>query len=286
MPRDVDKSDELGPVLRAIGPLLSFLKKKYILLAITFIGAVVAVLGPLLWGDIGWHGFRIAAGVAAAIAIVADKMADSYDKTLSTLTFRESERSAEKAVDDLNVVLSEAIEVMFLTGAARNEAAKSLRRTIARQASSAIGDGSRATYYTLHRQAGGSRVLNDVVHAVQHGRYDKPERPFVESDDPNHTIWALLDRADEEPEIQIVDDEVYGLDWSKKKYKTFYTVPVKAKAVQLGVLSVNNSAPGAIGGPQRAVILAMARTMALVVASCKGPSFLSTQAAHHRNVSA
>lgn len=270
---------------KAIGKVLSALKRWFVLMVLTFLGAVVAVLSPIWLTDPGWHWLRITAGIVAACAIIADKLADKYDQTVSALTFRESERSAEKAIDDLNVVLSEAIEVMFLQGVRRDEAARSLRRIVARQAASAVGPGTRATYYTLRREKGGSRVLDDAVHGTV-GRYDKPDRPFVERDDTNHTIWGLLDRADEEPEIKEADDKVYGLDWSKKKYKTFYSVPVKANAVQLGLLSVNNSAAGAIGGPQRAVILAMARTMALVVAACKGPQFLNSQTRHHRNVSA
>lgn len=283
MARDTDRTAELGPVIRAVGPLLSWLKRWQILLLVTFIGAVVAVLGPYIWGEDAWDWLRITAGIAAAVAIVADKFADRFDGAVATASFRESERLAEKAVDDLNVVISEGIEVMFLQGSARTEAAKALRRTVARQAASAIGEKSRATYYTMRRESGGSRVLDEAVHGAI-GRYDKPDRPFVESEDTEHSLWQLLDRADDEPEVHNAYDEVYGLDWDKKQYKTFYTVPVKAKRVQLGVLSVNNSIVGAIGGPQRAAVLAMARTMALVIAACRGPQFMNLQDARHGNV--
>ncbi len=242
------------------------------------------MLGPLIWANPGWSWIRITAGVAAAAAIVADKLADKYDQLIASLKFRLSEKSAEKAIDDLNVVLSEAIELAFLSGDARKQAALALRRTVARQAASAVGDGSRATYYTMRRETAGKRILGSAVHGTEHGRYDKPDRPFVEREDPEHTIWNLMDRADEEPEISNAPDEVYGVDWSRKKYKTFYTVPVKAKSVQLGLLSVNNKSVGAIGGPQRAAVLAMARTMALVIAMLKGPTAMKRQEAHHENV--
>src|SRR5207253_2106863 len=147
-----------GRVLRAIGPLLSWLKKSWILLIITFVGAVIAVIGPVWLGTSHWDWLRMTAGIAAAAAIVADKVADHYDKVIATRTFRESEQSAEKAVDDLNVVLSEAIEVMALSGSGRNAAEAALRRTLARQAASAIGDGSRATYYSLRRDQNGLRI--------------------------------------------------------------------------------------------------------------------------------
>lgn len=284
MSTDSKKDETLGAFLHAVGPLLSQLKRRQVFTIVTFVGAVVAVIGPLLWGDPGWHWVRIVAGIAAAAGIVGDKLADRYDSTVAKLKFRESEFLAEKAIDDLNVVLSEAVEVMFLTGRPRDEAAKALRRTVARQAASAVGDGSRATYYTMRREAGGSRILDSAVHGTEHGRYDRPDRPFIEREDPENTIWALLDRADEEPEVCNAPDEVYGIDWKQKKYDTFYTVPVKAKSVQLGLLSVNNATAGAIGGPQRAVALAMARTMALVVTVIKGPSSMNSQQARHGNV--
>lgn len=284
MSTDSNKDVTLGAFLHAVGPLLSKFKRWQIFTVVTFVGAVVAVIGPFIWSDPGWHWLRIVAGIAAAAGILGDKLADRYDATVAKLKFRESERLAEKAIDDLNVVLSEAIEAMFLTGRPRDEAARALRRTVARQAASAVGDGSRATYYTMRREAGGSRILDNAVHGTEHGRYDRPDRPFIEREDPAHTIWTLLDRADEEPEVCSAPDEVYGLDWTKKKYDTFYTVPVKAKSVQLGLLSVNNAAAGAIGGPQRAAVLAMARTMALVVTVIKGAPSMNSQQSRHGNV--
>ncbi|MDN3444142.1 hypothetical protein [Microbacterium sp. APC 3901] len=284
-PSNSQSGEPMGAFLHAVGPLLSKLKRFQVFTLTTFVGAVVAVFGPLIWADPGWHWVRVLAGVAAAVAILGDKFADRYDQKVSTLKFLESERSAEKAIDDLNVVLSEAIEVAFLTGRARDEQAKALRRTVARQAASAVGDGSRATYYTMRREGGGQRILDSAVHGTEHGRYDRPDRPFVEREDPQNTIWTLLDRADEEPEVCNAPDEVYGVDWKKKKYDTFYTVPVKAKSVQLGLLSVNNASAGAIGGPQRAAVLAMARTMALVITVIKGPTSMNSQQARHGNVS-
>jgi hypothetical protein len=271
---------EIGPILHAVGPMLSYLRKKFVLVVLTFAGAVAAVIAPIFWAtDPGWNWLRITIGGLAALAIVGDRMADRFEQRLAALTFRESERSAEKAVDDLNVLLSEAIEVMFLTGASRTEAIRTLRRTVARQAASAIGDGSRATYYTLRRESGGTRILDQPKHGTEHGRFDVPNRPFVEKEDDLHDIWELMNRADEEPEIHSEPETIYGVDWARKRYKTFYTVPVKANAVQLGMLSVNNSKVGAIGGPQRAVLLAMARTMALVITSHKSQQSLNTQVA-------
>ncbi|MDJ0337900.1 hypothetical protein [Cryobacterium sp. PH31-O1] len=279
---DKGKKGAVSPFLKAVGPVLLVLRDAFVFTILTFLGAVVAVLSPIVLTDPGWGTARIIAGAIAAGAIMADKAADRYDKKLGEITFRESERSAEKAVDDLNIFISEAIESTFLRGAARIEAIKALRRTLARQAASAIGDDSRASYYSLRREAGGLRILDNPLHETRHGRNDRPNRPFLEREDPDHEVWAILDKADEETEVKSDPEVVYGVDWSRKKYKTFYSVPVKANMVQLGFLSVNNAKVGAIGGPQRASILGMARTMALVIAAQKGPEFLNTQAAYYQ----
>lgn len=273
---------ELGVVLTALGPLVLWLRKRWVLAAVTFLGSVVAVVGPFWLIDNGWIPVRVVAGSLAAVAIVVDRIADRYETRLGDITFRQSERSAEKAVDNVNIFVSEAIEAMFLEGVARTGAITALKRTLARCAAASIGDGSRASYYPMRRESGGSRILDKPSHATELGRWDRPDRPFVEKEDPDHEIWDLLERSDEEPEVRNNPELVYGVDWSKKKYDTFYSVPVKADTVQFGMLSVNNARVGAIGGPQRAAVLAMARIFALVISGQKGPKFLNIQAAYHR----
>lgn len=284
MPRNKHRGNKpkLHPVLQAVGPLTSRLKRWWIFPFLVLAGAVVAVVAPLALTQPEWAPLRVVAGSVAALAVLGDRVADAYDKKLSEITFRESERSAEKAVEDLSVFISEAIEATFLSGRAREEALKALRRTLVRQAAGSIGDGSRATYYTLSRETGGSRTLGRPIHHNEHGRSDKPKRPFVEAEDPSHEIWQIMNNADDEPEVRSYPETAYGVNWAKKKYKTFYTVPVKANMVEFGLLSVNNERVGAIGGAQRAVILAMARTFAMVIASERGPAFMNSQAAHYR----
>lgn len=272
----------MNPVLRFVGPTLAWLRERHILALVAFAGTITALVASLLLPDASWYPLRIIAGVAGAAAVIADRFADSYEKKVSAITFVESERSAEKSIEHLNVFLSEAIEITFLQGEAREEATKALRRQITQFAARSIGDGTRASFYPMRREGGGGkRVLGPPFHTTEFGRYDKPTRPFEERVDPDHEIWGLLDRDDEEPEVRSYPEEVYGLDWSKKKYRTFYSVPVKANTVQLGFLSVNNSKVGAIGGPQRATLLAMARTLALMLAMEKGPQSMKTQAAFH-----
>ena len=276
-----DDKPEIGLVLRALGPMSSWLRKRWLLAIATFIGAIISVLAPFLLTDPGWNPFRIIVGVATAVAIILDRVADRYETKLADLTFRESERSAEKAVENVNIFISEALEAMFLSGTAREQAIRSLKRTLVRCAAACVGDGSRASYYPMRRGDGGTRVLERPSHATEHGRFDKPDRPFIEAEDPDHEVWTILDRSDEEPEVRSKPEKVYGIDWNKKKYKTFYSVPIKADMVQFGFLSVNNAKVGAIGGPQRAAILSMARVYALVISGFKGPLFLNTQASFH-----
>lgn len=106
------------------------------------------------------------------------------------------------------------------------------------------------------------------------GRYDKPPRPFIERETPQLSIWQELDEPDETREVISAPQVVEGLDWSRKKYTTYYSVPVKARNIVFGYLSVNNSVDGAIGGAQRATILAMARVFALAMALCSKPKEL------------
>ncbi|SKA95826.1 hypothetical protein SAMN06295879_2094 [Agreia bicolorata] len=265
-----------------MGSTLLWLRQKFILSIIILLGATVAVFAPLVLTDAAWTPYRIGAGILAALAVFGDRYADNYEKKVALGTFRESERSAEKSISDLNILLSEAIEATFLQGAARVEAIKALRRTVSRLAASSIGPGTRASYYPLRRVAGGTRILDRPFHTTEPGRNDKPDRPFIETEDPKHDVWTIMDRDDEEPEVKKAYDEVSSVDWDKKKYKTFYSVPVKANMVQFGFLSVSHAKVGSIGGPQQAAILAMARTVALTIAAEKGPTFMKKQAAYYR----
>lgn len=216
-----------------------------------------------------------------ALAVAFDKIADNYDKVieaaqaaeakrLADLTLAGSEDAAENAVSDLNTFLLEALNVAFREGASRQEHLQTLRRILVMCAAKAIGPGSRATYYTLDGDRG-NRVLGDAQHQTEYGRTDRPDRPFIEREDPQHTIWQLLDRSDEEAEVHSAPEEVYGLDWEKARYVTFVSIPVKAGNAVFGVLSVNCANAGAIQGVQRGTLLAMARAFAIALAYVTGP---------------
>lgn len=273
-------------------------KHRNLLLLLTALGGIAAVVSPWLWlnvhkggevvflfsNETWWYTFRVASiviGVAAVLAVIADKVADGYDARVAKLVVHEGEKAAEKSIDDLNVFLGEAIRTMFFTGRRQEDAIETLRRTMVTQSARSVGLGSRATCYNLHREPTDKRVLKEAVHGIEHPRRDKSNTPFFERLDPGLDIWRMLDREDDEPNVRSCEDEdpVVGLDWSKKEYKTFLSVPIKAVNVQLGMLSVNNSELGSIGGPQRAVTLAMARTYALVVAASKGAAAMNDLAA-------
>lgn len=284
----------VNPVMHRVGVWLSAHRK--FLLALTALGGLAAVMSPWAWigipngAEVWWlmsndqwlitfRVLTIGVGSFAVLAVIADKMADAYDAHIASLTIQEGEKAAEKAIDDLNVVLGEAIHTMFLTGKTREEAVESLRRTVVLQSARSVGAGSRATSYNLHREPSGLRVLKDAAHGAEQGRKDKSNTPFYERLHPQLEIWRMLDREDDEPDVRTEPEVIEGLDWSKKEYCTFFSVPVKAVGVQLGMLSVNNSKEGSIGGPQRAVTVAMARTLALAIAAMKGPKEMKELAA-------
>ncbi|KAA9131166.1 hypothetical protein [Microbacterium caowuchunii] len=265
-------------------------------LFLTVLGGVSAALSPFLWLNIPeggttvflfpneawWIFFRvvsIAAGVLAVLAVAGDKVADAWEARASSRTIAEGERRAEKSILDLNVVLNEAIRTLFLTGQRQTDAVEALRRTVVHQAAQAVGAGTRATSYKLYRGKDDRRVLKEAEHGVW-DRKDHPNAPFYERVDPDLIIWKMMDREDDEPEVHEYPEEISGFDWSAKieRYKTFFSVPVKAGSVQLGMLSVNNREIGAIGGAQRAVIIAMAKTLALATAAANGAKIMNEEA--------
>lgn len=262
-------------------------------LTFTILGGLAAVFSPFLWLNIPdgatvvflysneawWVTFRVAsivAGVLAVLSVIGDKMADAWEAEAASRTVHEGERAAEASILQLNVVLNEAIRTLNLTGKRQEDAVEALRRTIVNQAAQSVGDLTRATSYRLYREKTDLRVLKDAEHGVV-GRRDKPNKPFYERLDPELEIWRMLDREDDEPDVRSYPEVIEGLDWEAKKdrYQTFFSVPVKAGNVQLGMLSVNNKVVGAIGGPQRAVILAMAKVLAMATAAAKGPKIMN-----------
>lgn len=280
-----------------------FAKHRALTFVLTVLGGVAAAFSPLLWTNLApeqaetvqfifpnqawWELFRLASivlGVLAVLAVVGDKLADRWESKAASLTVAEGERAAEKSILDLNVVLNEAIRTVFLTGQRQSDAVEALRRTVVNQAAQAVGPGTRATSYCLRRENDDRRVLDEAEHGVW-GRNDKPNKPFFERLDPDLDIWRMLDREDDEPEVRSYPEEIPGLDWESKKnrYKTFFSVPVKAQNVQLGMLSVNNRDVGAIGGPQRAVIIAMAKTLALATAVSNGAKIMNEQFEQQRD---
>lgn len=271
-----------------------FARRRLLTLVLTILGGLAAVVSPFLWLNIPdptavtflnfsneawWVFFRvvsIALGVFAVLSVIGDKMADAWEAKTASRTLQEGERAAEASILQLNVVLNEAIRTLSLSGKRQEDAVEALRRIVVNQAAQSVGDLSRATSYNLYREKDGKRVLKEAEHGVV-GRRDKPNKPFYERLDPKLGIWRMMDREDDEPDVHSYPEEIEGFDWETKKdrYLTFFSVPVKAGNVQLGMLSVNNKIVGAIGGPQRAVIIAMAKTLALAMAAAKGAKVMT-----------
>ena len=219
----------------------------------------------------GFRGWVLLGAIVSVLCLVADSLADAYEKKLLKESERlqlgaaeEAEKRAEIAVEAVNVFLTEAHEALFLTGPSRKDAIKALPRLMVRCASGIFEEGSRASYYELNVNAEGYRCLEDPVHSTGFGRTDEPPTPFLEERDPDHDIWALMDGPDVDNEVRSSPEVIDGLSWDRKFYDTFYSVPVKSKQIQFGFFSVNSAVKGSIGGPQRACVLAMARVLALV----------------------
>jgi hypothetical protein len=257
------------------------LKRLWILPGLTFLAALLALIGPLLLVDASgkrdpaWTPFLVVVGALGALAVIVDRIADAYDAREASQKLDSTAQIAQFAVVDLNTFLLGVHGIPTAEGNARTALLSELRRQVTASAAKSIGVGSRATYYTLTYDDNGMRTLGDPVHAAEYGRNDKPDRPFVESEDPTHPIWRLMNGPDEEQEVQVASVDYPGLDWTRKRYDTFVSFPVKCKDKAFGMLSVNNSVEGAIGAAQREVILAMARSMAAVLAMDSGPRVMN-----------
>ncbi|WIE81741.1 hypothetical protein [Curtobacterium sp. MCPF17_021] len=297
---DADTRKWSDSLLDLFGPLATALRKNYVLSGFIALTAVAIGLLPKIFVDDdgvprGWTTPVVIVSICSAAAAVAlDRIGDDFDKRAARrktdaelqeakdaamLEYTGSVATAERSVSELNIFMLEAIEVMFLEASSRSTEILALRRHLARSAANSIGPNTRATYYTLLSRIPGNRVLGDPKHGATVGRRDKPERPWRESENAHHDIWRLLDQPDEHPDVHNYPDVVSDLVWENVRYDTFLTVPVKAHGVVFGVLSVNNAAAGSIGEVQRSVIVAMARAMALVLASDTGARTLKTLAA-------
>lgn len=261
-----------GNFFTVMGTTAAALKKYWILTVVIGLAAVLAIFHRSVFVDdkgvplAGWTPVVVTLGVGAAVAVVLDRVADAYDARISALEFQGAEDTAENAVRDLNTFLGQALATSAHSPEDRVAHLDTLRQILVMCAAKSIGPGTRATYYTLSYATDGSRILGDPEHQCEVGRSDKPERPWIESDNPSHEIWKIMDGPDEEPQVRHVTEVIDGLNWSKKPYDTFVSVPVKFKDQQFGLLSVNCSKDGSIAASQRAAILAMARTMALTLA--------------------
>jgi len=235
-----------------LGPLALWLKQTWILA----IGAMLASIGLIL---IQWLArdeagkpaelalpTSIALGALRAIIVLVDKFADRFERLTKEAVqrhsedrsddiLRASEEFARNSVSDLNTVLETSHEIAFLEGAARSTQIRNLRKILVMSAAKSVGPGSRATYYTLSGSAG-TRVLGEPIHAVEYGRDDRPDRPFLENEDPHLIVWETLERSDTEPPVYREGDELPGMDWRRKAYGSFVSVPVKAKGLVFGLL--------------------------------------------------
>lgn len=282
-------------LLDLLGPLASAARKNYVLTILVAVTVIVTGLLPKLavndkGAPLPWTTpVVIVAICVGAIAVLFDRFGDDADKrvtqqeservleearSVAALEYEGSVATAERSASELNTFLQEAIEVSFLGATSRSTEVRALRRHLARSAANSIGPNTRATYYTLQDRTPGKRVLGDPKHSATVGRRDKPLRPWIEEESPEHDIWKILDQPDEHQDVHEAPDSVKDVVWENVRYDTFLTIPIKAEGVVFGVLSVNNAAAGSIGEVQRSVIVSMARTMALVLALDAGPQNL------------
>jgi hypothetical protein len=261
-----------------LGHLSLWLRDKWILtICIALAAAALAFLPRFAVDDQGkmfeWALFLVTAlGIAAAVAAALDKFADKHSKKLDALEAIGEQTAGGRAVSAIVVLMDEIHQGAFVGTAMRRDRWKTLRASLAAAAAAVpTAENVRATYYPLSKDNNGLRELKDPRSRGRGNRQDQADSEFFEAMDPDHPIWKIMDVRDTACEIVSEPDKNSGVDWDKKPYKTFISVPVKADKVQFGLLSVNAPVVGDLTELDRLSLIALARTMAAILAFERGP---------------
>ncbi|MFF1883549.1 hypothetical protein ACFVVC_18995 [Pseudarthrobacter sp. NPDC058196] len=261
-----------------VGQVALFLRDHWILTAAIALAAIALATLPRLALDangklLDWAvPLLTGLGIAAALAAVADKLADHHSKQLDKIQLLGQQELGHLALAPMISLLDTVHDGAFVGGKARQELLTTLRTTLATAAAAIpAADDIRATYYPLTRDAKNWRVLKDPK---SRGRMDEASSTFLESQDPDHPIWKILDARDTDCEIVSAPDPDRGVNWKTKPYQTFISVPVKVGNIQFGLLSVNAPNVGDLTELDRVAMIALARIMGAVLALNTGPTKL------------
>ncbi len=176
-------------------------------------------------------------------------------------------------VASINSVLDDIHDASFAEGKARATSLITLRTQLAAAAAQLpVASAVQATYYPLTYE-GGYRILGNPK---SRGRHNEATTVFFEKDQPEHSIWKLMDGRDMACEIRSCPEEC-DVDWHVKPYKTFISVPVKAGAVAFGMLSINAPNVGDLTELDRVATVSLARIMGAILALEEGPRVLASR---------
>lgn len=260
-----------------LGCVSLWLRDKWILTGIVAIAAAALALLPRYavdpHGKVYPEALAVVTvlGIAAAVAAVLDKVADKHSKNLDALVVIGEQTAGGKAMSGVNALLEEIHDASFVSNQLRKDRLTTLRVSAAAIAANmTTADNVRATYYPLTRADNGWRELKDPKSRGRGNRQDQADTEFLEAEDPDHPIWKIMDGRDTACEITSSPDQKSGVDWDNKPYKTFISVPVKADGVQFGLLSLNAPVVGDLTELDRISLIALARTMAAVLALDQG----------------
>ena len=222
-----------------------------------------------------WPLVLLVLGAIAGVSVVLDALADRHQKNVDKLQAVSEVKSVGKAMSSLIVLLGEIIEIGFQRGKVRKDRIGQLQTALAAAVAAApIAENVRATYYPLTIDSSGARSL---ANPVSGGRLDDVTTVWEESDIPEHMIWNTLDSSDLHTEIAESPEEKFGVDWAAKPYDTFVSVPVKARDVTFGMISLNAPRVGDIGELERLTVITAARMMSAVLALEHGPEILQRE---------
>jgi transcriptional regulator with GAF, ATPase, and Fis domain len=292
-----ETSEHEKPVSGKLSELLLELRDRHVYVWGTLGASLVSALTFLPWapfvvddtGQIQAHAVvgRVVCLVLIPLFAAADKAADAHAKKKSKADLDEDARKAQetyrKSISSLLVLARWGADIANETPVKRKAQLRELRSVLATATHglSSVPQ-TRATYYTLEFTEQG-RILKEPV---SWGRVEEATTIWVESENPNHSVWRIMDNEDvNAPIVRATDPEMRGwADWSTKKYQSFISVPVKARGVQFGMLSLNAPNSEDLTETDRMAVLVAARLMATTLSLAYEPTQLKEQAQQLTNL--
>lgn len=270
-----ESTKEDQPVREKLFELLLELRERHVYIVGTLVASFISAMTflPIAEWIVDDRGqvqpwtiwIRVICLVLIPFLAAADKAADWEAKRVAKeegdAGAAEAQRAYRQSISSLLLLANKGADIAQETQGQRKTQLRDLRTAlVATTHGLSTAAQTRATYYTLEFAEEG-RVLREPV---SHGRVEESTTIWVESEDPDHSVWNIMDGNDlNAPIVRDTDENrASWVEWENKKYRSFISVPVKAHDVQFGMLSLNAPDSEDLTETDRMAVLVAARIMA------------------------